>query len=342
MLTTRLSRVLSLAVLWACAVCWAVSATVWQPVAEQAHGPGPLEIGTYWMRDLRIAVMVLAASAIVWRGSGRRGVGWCALAVGAAWLVLDVVVDRADPAGAGACVGLATTAGLLLTGLWWWAGRGGPGDLTEGLSVAAVLAVTVANSQMWVPTAPESVSMLWTPLRLALLAVGCVVVLGCVAAAGRGSVVMLRTVLGALVVVSLALSFGPVPWLWTILLFALYVWALTATTGALWAARTPAVWLGACAAVVLGWVLPLSLVMMTWAQWWHFLSRYNEWVIGDYLTALAGNPPVYDPQAYTPSLYLAGVVGLFFGAVVIAGGAVARRTPASPSAPVPSDAAGPR
>lgn len=329
---TRLSRPVSLGVLWACAVCWAVSLTVWQPVVGQARGPGKLEIGTYWMRDLRIALIVLAAVALVWRGGGRRGVGWCALAVVAAWLVLDVITDRADLAGAGVCVGFAAAAGLLLTGLWWWAGSGETRGSTAGLSVAAVLAAMVANSQVWIPTARESASALWTPLSWVLLVAGCVVLVGCVAAAERGSVTMLRNVVCALVVASVVLSVVPASWLlWTLVIFLLYLWVLAAITGALWQARTLTAWLGVWAAVVLGWVLPSWLLTMTWAEWSRFLSRYNEWVIGDYLTALAGNPPVYDPQAYTLSLYPACVVGVLFGVVVVAGDAVARRVrPASP------------
>ncbi|WP_028925657.1 hypothetical protein [Pseudonocardia acaciae] len=91
---------------------------------------------------------------------------------------------------------------------------------------------------------------------------------------------------------------------------------------------------GTVLAVMLGWFALAAVLEWVWAD---YLARYNEWVLGDWLTALAGNPPAYDPQAYSPSIFMALAIGLVLGLLIpcapSAGGQAARADVEEANAP---------
>ncbi|MBB6375051.1 hypothetical protein BKA01_002273 [Pseudonocardia eucalypti] len=315
--------------LWACAVGWAVSLALWQPLAERVSGH--LDIGNYWARDLRMALIVLAAATLVCAGRGRRGAGRGAIAGALAWVALDVLLDRANLAGVTAAAGLAAVAGLVLTGLCLLARRGEPKPGAAGLYVAAVFALTAAEGIGWIPGAPEDASALWRPAGGLLLLLGCAVTVGCVAVAEPGRAKPVAIAVGALLALSilvyaLAPLIGGAAWLLSLLLVALHLVLLTMLVGSAWSVRRDGGWAAAAGAVLAGWLAPLVLLMLTWGEWSNYLARYNEWVIGDQLTRLAGNQPVYDPQAYTPSAYLSCVLASILGAFVVVGAAWRKRS----------------
>lgn len=84
---------------------------------------------------------------------------------------------------------------------------------------------------------------------------------------------------------------------------------------------------GTVLAVLLGWWAVAALLEWVWAD---YLARYNEWVLGDWLTALAGNPPAYDPQAYSPSIFMALAIGLVLGLLTLC-------TPSAAAQAAPAD-----
>lgn len=324
----RLSRALPLVVLWACAVGWGVSLGLWQPMAERVSGH--LDIGNYWARDLRVALIVLAAAALVCAARGRPGFGWAAIPGALAWVALDVLLDRANLAGVGAAASLAAVAGLALTGLYLLARRGEPRPGAAGLYVAAVFALTAAEGLGWIP-GPDDAQPPWVAAGLLLLLFGCAVAVACAVTAeptrARPVTIAVGALLGLTVLTSaLAPLIGGAATFLGLLAACLHLAVLTMLLGSAWAVHNEGGWAAAAGGVLVAWLLPLVLLMLTWGEWSSYLARYNEWVIGDELTRLAGNPPVYDGQAYTPSLYLACVLTLIFGGAILAGAAVRPRS----------------
>jgi hypothetical protein len=265
-----------------------------------------------------------------------------------------VIVDRADLTGATTGAVLALATGLVLTGLWWLMSRGTPQASTASGYVAAVLTATLTANQTWIVVAPGSAATAATAVQAALTMLAYALFVALIATSTRGAQ-SAGVLASAVAVVELAGSYLPgCGWLVPVAaLLNLAVLALLA--GAAWAGHDPAPrlgvpglgvpglgvrclgvrrpdvrWLGALASITVGWAAPLLLFLLAWWDWSRVLGRYNEWVVGDYLTALAGNRPPYDPQGYTFSIYLAFAVGLTFAGAVAAGALIRGRPERAP------------
>lgn len=345
-----------------CVLAWSVALTLQQALFE----PLPKTfIATYGARDVRVALTVLAALTAVWARRGDRRSGWFAFTGGVGWLVLDVLLDRAEVAGGYACAGLAIGGAVLVSGLWWLGARSRSGAPSTGrLLVAAVVAAAIAGSGYWihgVGDIPRPWPMLW-PLILAGLGVvvmsGCLLATGpergrALRAAGCGALAFLG-VAGAALRAGWLLALTPAvhpvatwPWaqLWGFALpsfVAAYLGIayggpmmllLTVVAALAWNVRGWRGYLGTALGVFMGWAVFATVFMTVWVD---LLVRYDEWLVGDWLTAQAGNPPGHDPQSYTPSLYLAVAIALGMTCFLLAVRSVLAARHRTPE-PVPAD-----
>ncbi|WIM94324.1 hypothetical protein ACTOB_006341 [Actinoplanes oblitus] len=290
---------------------WAVGVTVMQPLSEPAHDPDATgENNTYWARELRWGALfaVIMVLLVYVRGDRRatRGV----LLGGLLWLVVDIQLDRIDPASGTVLLAAAAVVGALVA----CAAAGTvPVVLRHRFLVTVALVAAVMSA---LATETESPTDVERALNLGSAAAGSLLAVVAVAAATRaaGAVSRLRGVL-ALVFGALA---GAGPWLirlrhprpddarfqGILLLLGLLLFAVVVLAGPRprhwrdWL-RYP-VWTALAALVV-----PAVLVPLLYAS--------IALPIAGILTALAGNPPVNGADTDMIAVLMAIPAGLVAG-----------------------------
>ncbi|MGK5738600.1 hypothetical protein [Micromonospora sp. URMC 103] len=152
----RHARTVGLLLAGAAATLWAVNMTVLQPLTEPV-GPWSESLpgnNSYWARDLRFATIVAVVLGLLLAGRGDRRWVPPAVLLGGAWVAADLLVDRADPYGAGTAVLLAAGGCLVVAAVAVFLVRRGRGVsapaggqrlLTAVACIAGVLALVAAT-----------------------------------------------------------------------------------------------------------------------------------------------------------------------------------------------------
>ncbi|MCA2219084.1 hypothetical protein [Jidongwangia harbinensis] len=304
-------RVLLSALAAVAAAVWAVGVTVWQPLSEPAHvADATGENNTYWARELRWGALVAVVLLLVVYVRGDRRATRGVLLGGAAWLAIDIQLDRIDPASG--TVALAITAAVAAIAACAAAGAVAAVPRPQVLLTVA----TVAGVMSFLATATESPTDVEPQLNLGSAIVGSLLAAVAVAAAvgAAGSVSRTRAVAGlaagvaAAAVPSLLRLRYPQPSdvrLYAILLFAA-VLLLTVVVLAGPRPRAARQWLRYPFAFVVGAVtVPLMLfplVVMAIAL-----------PVGRLFTALAGNPPIHGADTDAVTVLLAVPIGWALG-----------------------------
>ncbi|MFB9233972.1 hypothetical protein ACFFWC_00225 [Plantactinospora siamensis] len=101
------------------ATLWAVGLTTLQPLTEP-YGPWSERLAgdtTYWARDLRFAAILAVLLGLLLAARGARPMVLAAAPLAAAWVIADVLLDRADVEGRAMTLLLAAAGVLAALGL---------------------------------------------------------------------------------------------------------------------------------------------------------------------------------------------------------------------------------
>lgn len=139
------------------AAYWALALTLLQPGTE--HGDFA-QNNSYWVRDLRWTAIVAVVIVVIALVRGDRVRSAAALLGGAAWIGLDLLLDRLDVAGIGAAIGLTIAAVLVVGAARWFAVRcldetAAPGRVVLVLAAAVAAALTPLAGGIESPTDSE-------------------------------------------------------------------------------------------------------------------------------------------------------------------------------------------
>lgn len=297
------------------AVWWGVGVTVVQPATQ------PDEIASnnsYWARDMRFMLIVLALAAFVWAVAGDERRAWSGLAGAVVWIGADIALDRAEVAGTGAAVAVSVVAVAMVAGAWFLASRAEPRPGRVALVLASSVAAVVAGlgAGMQSPTDTEA-TLTVSGLLVGLL--GAAVALGCVwTLAPTGHVTSFGVVAVVLVVAIRLVSPEQPALLLGVLLATMLVAVLgVRATGVSGVNMWVSVFIGAFVAV---------LCSGTASVMFDFIVPF-----GEPLTALAGSPPVNAADEDMLYTGVAVLTGLATGGV-IAGGAWFKAEPRPPEA----------
>lgn len=304
------------------AAWWGVALAVMQPRTE-AEQAGVLSVGNnaYWVREVRWAMILLALVAYLWACRGNRTRSVVGAAAAAAWIGLDLGLDRVDLAASPWQVAVPAAAAAAAACVA--AGVSQPRSDRTVLVLAAAVAASVAGllGAIQSPTDTEP-GLLWSGCVIAGLSV--LLTLGCAASAaparpGRRAIAA-AVLIGCAALVLLmwqpfpgapASGWAAVP-LAAILLWTVLISVWTPPGGVLgYALALPAL----AAALPVAGLLLVPLVILN---------------PGAPFTALAGNPPVNGADSDTLLAALSLLIGLAAGAVfnVLASRGAAEASPA--------------
>ncbi|WP_143050035.1 hypothetical protein [Asanoa ishikariensis] len=297
------------------AVFWGIDLAFWQPLTERS---GELvlfsyaENNTYWARDLRFCAVVAIVLAVLLAGRGGRLARWAALAVGAAWIGADLLLNRSDVRGDVAAVVLSVAAAAAALAAILVVRRRTRGDepdhrpLVLGAAVSAALAPLVAGIE-----SPTDTEAALTPAAVTLGALLTVLTLGLALAAAPDLETMHRVTTGVVAVaaaggLTLARVLEPGSQLGSMMLLGtVQLTGVALLTGAV--PRGALAWLKQLPKLLVPLVLYPALVL--------FIVLITAYLVPvpSWFTALGGNVPVN--AADSDTLYaLTGVVtGLLIG-----------------------------
>lgn len=190
------------------AVFWGINLALWQPSTERSSGLvffSIAENNTYWARDLRFCAVVAIVLAVLLAGRGGRLSRWAGLAVGAAWIGADLILDRADVGGDAAAAIVAVAGGVAAvagTGVVLRRTTDAPPHhraLVCGAAIAAALAPLAAGIE-----SPTDTEAALTPAALILGALLAVLASALALAAATGRSVVRLATTGVLAVATVA------------------------------------------------------------------------------------------------------------------------------------------
>ncbi|GAB3867984.1 hypothetical protein ACFPIJ_23650 [Dactylosporangium cerinum] len=300
------------------AVIWAVSLAIYQPYmqpegfwTDPATGDQYPEIGsnnTYWPRDIRqLAILLAFVGVVLICRANVRGIP--AAAVGtAAWIGVDLVLDRFDVSGGTTAVQLVIggVAGFAVIAVAArFVSTGEPGSGFTGHLLATVAAVCAATTVLITTPWEEPVTnaeQVQVENALSLLKVGLVLMFAAVALA--------------------LLPLGRVLWMAPfVALAALAAWPATATYGLLGMLGLLFLPAGAATAVAAArGVSPLRLLGVLVACAVALIPGYVLLyilgsTIGGAMTSVADNPPINSADTDLSLSFAALMLGLLFAAI---------------------------